>query len=121
RRCLHCDCEGAEDCRLRMFAKELGANPLRFRGEKRGYERDTTHPNLIFESGKCIACGICVRIAAQEKERLGLTFVGRGFALKTRAPFGEDLAVALKESAEACAKACPTGALIWRPSKGNNG
>jgi formate dehydrogenase major subunit len=103
-----------------MYAKELGANPLRFRGEKRGYERDTTHPNLIFESGKCIACGICVRIAAQEKERLGLTFVGRGFALKTRAPFGEDLADALKESAEACAKACPTGALIWRPSKGNN-
>jgi ferredoxin len=113
-RCLHCDCRGAENCKLRRFAIEYDANPTRFKGERREFTQDATHPTVLFESGKCIACGICVRIAAERKEELGLTFIGRGFTVRAAAPFGAELADALRQAAQACAEACPTGALVLK-------
>jgi NADH dehydrogenase/NADH:ubiquinone oxidoreductase subunit G len=82
-----------------------------YKGGKRGYERENSHPEVIFESGKCIACGICVRIASEHSEELGLSFVGRGFAVRTTVPFNESLREGLRVAARACAEACPTGAL----------
>jgi ferredoxin len=44
------------------------------------------HPaRVIFEPGKCILCGICIHIAKQAAEPLGLTFVGRGFNVQVAA------------------------------------
>jgi ferredoxin len=113
-RCLHCDCEAADGCLLRQCASKLGANSLRFRGERRVYQQDLSHPDIIFEPGKCIACGICIRIAAERHEQLGLAFSGRGFSVQARPPFGEPIAKALQNCAEECADACPTGALMRR-------
>jgi len=113
-RCLRCACEGASTCRLRRFAAEYDAQPLRFTGERRGFNRDDSHPDVIFEPGKCIACGICVRIAAAGREKLGLAFTGRGFGIRTEVPFHLSLVDGLREVAVACADACPTGALIRR-------
>ena len=67
---------------------------------------------MIFEPGKCIACGICVRIAAEHSERLGLGYAGGGFAMRPGVPFHESIAEGLKIAAVACASACPTGALV---------
>lgn len=112
-RCLHCECRGASSCKLRKYSVLLGANPNRFRSEeRRSFTQDSSHPAVIFESGKCIACGICVRIAAEGGEDLGVAFIGRGFGLRTATPFGEKLAAGLKKTAHAAAAACPTGALI---------
>jgi len=113
-RCLHCECDRAADCILRAHAGRLGANALRYRSERRPYERDDSHPLVVYESGKCIACGICVRIAAEAGEELGLTFTGRGMGLRMQVPFGGRLAEGLRAAARACAEACPTGALVLR-------
>ena len=113
-RCLHCDCGKADSCKLRRYAQAYEANPTRYRGERRAYEIDDSNPLVVFEPGKCVACGICVRVAAEYREELGLTFVGRGFTVRTGAPLGENLASALRKAARACAEACPTGALILR-------
>ena len=72
------------------------------------------HPQIVYESGKCIACGLCIRIAHREGEKLGLAFIGRGFDVRVGVPFGKSLAEALTKSALACAAACPTGALAER-------
>jgi NADH dehydrogenase/NADH:ubiquinone oxidoreductase subunit G len=60
----------------------------------------------------CIACGLCVQIAERAREPLGLTFIGRGFAVRVGVPFNAPLAEALTRMAAECARACPTGALV---------
>ncbi len=114
RRCLHCDCRGLEACKLRRYAEKYGAHARRYRGERRSAERITTHPELVFEPGKCILCGLCVQIAEQLREPLGLTQVGRGFEVRVAVPFDGSLAEALKAAARRCVEACPTSALAWK-------
>ena len=70
--------------------------------------------DVIYEPGKCIDCGLCVQIAAQAGEKLGLTFIGRGFDVRVAVPFDHSIAQALKHSADQCVNACPTGALAFR-------
>ncbi len=113
-RCLRCDCRGLDKCLLRAHGAALGADIRAFAGTRRGFARDATHPEVIYESGKCIACGLCVRIAEQHREALGLTFIGRGFDVRTAVPFGASLAAGLRVAARECAEACPTGAIVLR-------
>ncbi len=114
RRCLHCDCRGLADCRLRQYATEYGASPGRFRDGRRPFALDTSHPTVVFESGKCISCGLCLQVAERAGEPLGLAFVGRGFNMRTQVPFQEALAAGLRVAAAECVAICPTGALAWK-------
>lgn len=113
-RCLHCDCRALETCRLRKLSEELQADPRKYATDRRRFTCDATHPAIIYEAGKCIACGLCVEIARRYEEPLGLTFIGRGFDIRTAVPFGESLAEGLRRAAVECAEACPTGALVVR-------
>jgi formate dehydrogenase major subunit len=114
RRCLGCGCGKAIPCRLRSYATEYGVDPARFVGERRHFARDTSHPDIIFEPGKCIMCGACVEVAKQAGEDLGMSFVGRGFETGVTAPFGRPMAEALKKSAKRAAEVCPTGAIMLK-------
>jgi len=114
RRCLHCDCVGQDDCKLRKWATAYDASVTRYKEGRRTFQRETTHPILVYEPGKCIACGLCVQIAESARERLGLTFVGRGFDIVVGVPFNETLAAGLEKVARECAEACPTAALALR-------
>ncbi len=110
-RCLHCDCRKAEACRLRRFAGEAGADARRWRPETRRRVVFVRHGGIVYEPGKCVACGLCVRIATAAREPLGLTFIGRGFDVRVGVPFGESLVRGLGRVAAECVAACPTGAL----------
>jgi len=113
-RCLHCDCRKAEICKLRQYAQDYEAKPNQYKGERRLFEQHTEHPEVIYEPGKCICCGLCVQIAAQAGETLGLSFVGRGFDVRVVVPFGRSIAEGLKHAATQCVAACPTGALAFK-------
>ncbi len=113
-RCLQCDCLARDTCDLRRCAAEYGASPSRFRGEPRPFQRDDTHEEVIYEPGKCILCGRCVRIAEARGEKLGIGFASRGFFTRVAVPFGGSLAEGLTETVRLCAEACPTGALAFR-------
>ncbi|MCJ7682459.1 MAG: 2Fe-2S iron-sulfur cluster-binding protein [Candidatus Aminicenantes bacterium] len=117
-RCFGCDCRKLSDCRLRRFASEYGADQKRYRaGERRPIEKNLQHADVVYEPGKCIKCGLCVRITKNSGEELGLTFVGRGFDVRVEAPFGESLNKALVKAAAECVEACPTAALSWKERK----
>ena len=113
-RCLHCDCRAAVTCRLRLYAAQYGANPKRYKAERRPFTQDAQHAQVIFEPGKCIDCGLCIEIAAAAKEPLGLTFIGRGFDVRVAAPLGHAMHEALQKVAAACIEACPTAAIAWK-------
>ncbi|MBM4162981.1 MAG: FAD-dependent oxidoreductase [Lentisphaerae bacterium] len=110
-RCLHCDCRKPEACQLRRYADDYGVNPRGWKPAHRRPVEIVRHGNTVYEPGKCIACGICVRIANAAREPLGLTFIGRGFTVRIGVPFHESLEKGLSQVAAACVEACPTGAL----------
>jgi formate dehydrogenase major subunit len=114
RRCLGCGCGKAIPCRLRQFATEYGVDPQRFVGERRHFSRDTSHPDIIFEPGKCIICGACVKVAAEAGEELGLSFIGRGFQVSVAGPFDRPMAEAIPKSGRRAAEVCPTGAIMLK-------
>ena len=113
-RCLHCDCRGVISCKLRKYAAQYKAHPRRFKGERRTFQQDAQHAEVIFEPGKCIDCGLCIQIAAAAGEPLGLTFVGRGFDVRVAVPLDRPLSEALTKVAAECVAACPTAALAWK-------
>jgi ferredoxin len=151
-RCLHCDCGKAESCKLRLYAQEYEARPSRYRGKAQSNKGTKAQSSsvpvcvcaspansvcssaeIIYEPGKCIKCGLCIKIAAAAGERPGLTFVGRGFDVRVAVPFspatcGQGLPPAqvrglttltLKTAARQCVAACPTGALFSRRRHGD--
>jgi ferredoxin len=113
-RCLHCDCRAAGSCALQHYAELYGANPNRFPRQRRTFQQELHPADVIFEPGKCILCGICVHLAKQAAEPLGLAFVGRGFDVRVSAPFDRAFAEGLKKVAAECVAACPTGAIVFK-------
>ncbi len=113
-RCLHCDCRKADNCSLRDYSQQYDAKQSRYKSKRRNFEQSDQHDEIIYEPGKCIDCGLCVKITSEEKETLGLTFIGRGFDVRVAVPFDRSISEGLKQTAKKCAKSCPTGALALK-------
>ncbi len=112
KRCLHCDCRNPESCKLRDLSDKFGAEQKRFQYDNRiNVTKEIVPGNIVFESSKCIKCGICVRLTQQHQEKFGFSFIGRGFDVKVGVPFNEEVKIALEKTAELVAENCPTGAL----------
>ena len=116
-RCLHCDCRSSGNCVLQHWAHVYGADANRFRAERKKFEQQLQPGGIIFEPGKCILCGICVKLTEMAAEPLGLTFIGRGFDVKMAAPFNRRIEEGLQKVAAECVEHCPTGALIFAEEK----
>ncbi|MBN2375527.1 MAG: (2Fe-2S)-binding protein [Sedimentisphaerales bacterium] len=113
-RCLHCDCRKPISCKLRTYSQLYQARANQFKEQRRLFEQQLQHREIIYEPGKCIDCGICIQVAAQAGEELGLSFVGRGFDVRVAVPFDKSIEQGLRKVGRQCVKACPTAALSFK-------
>lgn len=111
-RCMHCDCRKASNCLLRDLSDHFKASQKRFMHTQRlAVVKNIAFDQIVYEPGKCIKCGICVRMTAKYQETFGFTYIGRGFDVQIGIPFDEKMEAALCNTMDLVAEACPTGAL----------
>jgi ferredoxin len=113
-RCLHCDCRSSGNCVLQHYGQVYGASADRFRTKRRPFEEHVQPGGVVFEPGKCILCGICVKLTELAREPLGLTFIGRGFDVRIGTPFNRTIEEGLQQVAAEVVHHCPTGALCFK-------
>lgn len=115
KRCLRCDCAKPNTCKLRIYGDEYRAEVKGYRNpEREQFRRFEEHESVIYEPGKCINCGICVRLTEKADAKYGMAFIGRGYEVDVKVPFAELLKDGLGDVAGDCVKNCPTGALYFR-------
>ncbi len=111
-RCMHCDCRKVTNCKLRDYSHEYSADQKNYKtSERLLIEKQFAHELIVYESEKCIRCGLCVDITEKNGEELGFSYVARGFDVRIGMAFGESIKDSLGEIALKCAEACPTGAI----------
>jgi len=111
-RCLRCDCRKSRTCKLRMHAGNYRANQQTYKiGERKSITKHFQQEILVYEAEKCIKCGLCIEILANNKDLTGLAYIGRGFDMHIAVPFDKSLQQAIANAARDCINACPTAAI----------
>jgi len=113
-RCMRCDCRKSANCKLRNYAHEYNAAQRKYKfGKRKVIRKHFQYEILVYEPEKCIKCGLCIKITSRYKEKLGLTYIGRGFNMSIQTPFNSPIQDAITVSAAECIEACPTAALSF--------
>ena len=110
-RCLECGCHDYEDCKLIKHANLYEIHPERFEGKKRMTASETKLVSIERNQGKCILCGLCVRVCEEVEGKGILGLVGRGFGTEVKPEFRNPETISGCADCLKCAYACPTGAL----------
>jgi len=102
--------EGIREARQTILELLLAQAPdspelVEFAGE---FGVETT-PFATAEAGRCIMCGLCVRVCDETMGRSAISIFGRGAGRKVTTPFDEP--TDLCQACGACAIVCPTGAI----------
>ena len=108
-------CAKSQKCELQALSKEFGIMDIRFRGDRRSYERDLSSPSVLRDPEKCIVCGRCVRTCDDIQSVAALHAAGRGWNTVIVPGMADDLVDVVCVNCGQCINRCPTGAL-----KGND-
>lgn len=111
-RCLECGCLDYYRCKLVSYANKYDADFSRFAGEKSPAKKDEEHKYILRDSGKCILCGLCVRVCSQVMDIGAIGLAGRGFTTVVSPEFYKSLGDSQCISCGQCVSLCPTGALV---------
>jgi formate dehydrogenase major subunit len=115
KRCLECGCHDYAECKLIRYAQQQEIHPERFDGVRNQHEKEQRLEVIERDNGKCILCGLCVRICDEVAKQGILGLVGRGFPTTVKPEFRNPAAVEICRTCKKCALSCPTGALKILP------
>jgi len=110
-RCLECGCSSVETCSLRQYCQDYGAAADRFEVQFLHRPLRKDHPFIIQDPNKCIVCGRCVRICAEQQAVAAWGFVDRGLETTIQPALGKALMETDCDACGQCVNTCPTGAL----------
>ena len=110
-RCLECGCHDYYSCSLIKHANRYEIHPERFAGQKRMTDSEKKLVVIERNQGKCILCGLCVRVCDEVAHQGLLGLIGRGFGTEVKPEFRGTDKIQVCKDCHKCAEACPTGAL----------
>ena len=114
-RCLHCDCRKPESCKLRRYAETYGANARTFVASSRSpIQSIGLDEAVVLDAGKCIKCGLCIRITKDAGADVGLAFDVRGSDTRVAVPLGGTLPLGPARCADLVAESSSTRAVAFR-------
>lgn len=115
-RCINCGCKVVDDCDLRSYSIEYGADPLRYKeGKLTGLNvtyLDKSNKDLIHEPSKCIKCGKCISVCNEVAGAFALSFIGRGANVVLSSNTKNNIGSSSCILCGMCIDSCPTGSLI---------
>ena len=110
-RCLDCGCHDYDECKLIQCANLYEIHPERIKGRIHPSFKEKRLLAIERDQGKCILCGLCVRVCEDQAKKGILGLVGRGFNTVVKPEFNDADVIAACRDCKLCAENCPTGAL----------
>ena len=113
-RCLSCGCSERYDCELRNYATQYG---VQFDHSKhiKPLPIDDNHPIIRRDTGKCILCGLCLKVCREMVGVSALSFYETNNVLTIGPNDQRPLDYTTCVACGHCAAICPTGALTLKP------
>lgn len=111
KRCLECGCHDYAECKLIRYADENRINTGKFKGVKHNIFTEKKLVTIERDQGKCMLCGLCVRVCEEKIGNGLLGFRGRGFKTAIKPEFEHASEIEGCAGCLECANICPTGAL----------
>ena len=112
KRCLECGCKDYGKCMLIEYANLFDdLDPEKLEGGRHPKFKEEQLVTIERDQGKCILCGMCVRVCDEVVGKGLIGLVGRGFDTVIKPEFDNPDDVKICASCHKCADLCPTGAL----------